>query len=69
VLKLVEEVFNLPTLGSSGYGYGYTDARSNSLLDSFDFTQMPRTFVTIPAKYPTSTFTNEKPSGIPPDNE
>jgi phospholipase C len=69
VLKLVEEIFTLPTLGASGYGYGYTDARSNSLLDGFDFTQIPRKFVTIPAKYPNSTFANEKPSGIPPDNE
>jgi phospholipase C len=69
ILKLVEEVFTLPTLGASGYGFGYTDARSNSLLDGFDFTQVPRKFVTIPAKYPSSTFANEKPSGIPPDNE
>jgi phospholipase C len=69
VLKLVEEAFNLPTLGASGFGSGYTDARSNSLIDSFDFTQTPRKFVTIPAKYPPSAFTNELPSGVPPDNE
>jgi phospholipase C len=70
VLKLVEEVFSLPTLAaSSGYGTGYTDARANSMLDSFDFTQAPRAFVKIPAKYPSSTFANEKPSGVPPDNE
>ncbi len=69
ILKFIEEIFRLPSLVLSSYGYGYTDGRANSLLDSFDFTQRPRTFVTIPAKYPASHFTNEKPSGIPPDNE
>jgi hypothetical protein len=39
------------------------------MLDGFDFTQRPRAFVPIPAKYPSSTFNNEKPSGVPPDDE
>jgi phospholipase C len=69
VLKLVEEVFSLPQLGSSNFGYGYTDSRANSLVDSFDFTQRPRAFVPIPAKYPASSYINEKPSGEPPDDE
>ncbi len=69
ILKFIENVFLLPTLVTSSYGFGYTDLRANSLLDSFDFTQMPRTFVPIPAKYPISHFTNEKPSGVPPDTE
>jgi phospholipase C len=68
ILKFIEEVYGLPPLGL-GSGYGYTDAISNSFIDSFDFAQTPRTFVPIPAKYPTSFFMNEKPSGIPPDNE
>jgi phospholipase C len=69
VLKFVEEVFSLPPLGASNYGYGYTDGRANSLTDSFNFTQAPRAFVPIPAKYPPSEFINEKPSGVPPDSE
>ncbi len=71
VLKLVEEVFTLPLLGASNFGYGYTDARANSLTDSFDFTQKPRGFTRIPypKKYQRSTFIHEEPSGIPPDTQ
>jgi phospholipase C len=69
ILKFVENVFLLPTLVTSTIGSGYTDLRANSLLDSFDFTQRPRGFVPIPAKYPTSFFKNERPSGVPPDTE
>ncbi|HTA37721.1 MAG TPA: alkaline phosphatase family protein [Candidatus Acidoferrales bacterium] len=70
ILKFVEEAYDLPSLASSSsYGYGYTDARAKSLVDGFDFTQKPRKFVTIPAKYPPKVFTSEKPSGVPPDNE
>jgi phospholipase C len=69
ILKFVENVFSLPTLVTSSYGYGYTDGRANSLVDSFDFTQEPRRFVPIPAKYPLSHFLGKKPSGIPPDTE
>jgi len=70
VLKLVEEILTLPSLAaSSSFGTGYTDGRANSMVDMFDFTQRPRAFVTIPAKYPASTYESEQPSGVPPDNE
>jgi hypothetical protein len=39
------------------------------MLDAFDFSQSPRAFSPIPARYPKSTFTSERPSFVPPDNE
>ncbi|HYL28252.1 MAG TPA: hypothetical protein VEW74_10500, partial [Candidatus Nitrosotalea sp.] len=41
ILKLVEQTFNLGSLGTS-------DASSNSMLDSFDFTQTPNKFSAAP---------------------
>jgi phospholipase C len=72
ILKFVETVFNLPPIAGScpaapSAGFGYTDCRANN-LDGFDFTQIPRTFTPIKAKYPPSTFTKAKPA-VPPDIE
>ena len=61
VLKFVEQTFGLSSLG-------HTDDRANSLVDSFDFTQAPRAFKTIPAPYPPSTFMLQAPSSDPPDD-
>jgi phospholipase C len=74
VLHFVEQVFNLPSLGPNRLGpaqddLGYTDARSASLVDSFDFAQKPRKFVAIPARLRISDFMTERPSLLPPDNE
>jgi len=52
ILRFIEEAFHLRGLSSLGYGFVFTDSRSNSLSDSFDFTQKPRTFQPIHAKYP-----------------
>jgi hypothetical protein len=67
VLRFVEDNFGLPQLGT--VKDGYTDARATSIVDSFDFTQKPRTFKTIPAPYPPSTFLNMAPSLRAPDDE
>lgn len=67
VVKLVEEVFGLPVLGSTAGGY--TDQRANSMLDVFDFHQTPRAFVSIPAKKPASYFLTRPPSNLPPDDD
>jgi len=67
ILKFIEETFNLPYIGSPADGY--TDKRANSLSDSFDFTQSPRPFVPITAKYPASRFIDEPPSDEPVDTE
>jgi hypothetical protein len=37
VVRFVEDTFGLPRLGS--VRDGYSDARANSVIDSFDFTQ------------------------------
>ena len=65
ILKFVEQVFTLPGLGT--VSAGYTDARANSLVDSFNFTIAPRAFKVIPAPYPPSFFINAAPSLRPPD--
>lgn len=69
ILKFAEQMFGLPPLSSTGLGYGYTDSRATSILDSFDFTQKPRPFKTIPTKYPASFYTNFRPSLRPPDTD
>jgi phospholipase C len=67
ILKFTEEAFGLPVVGPPSFGY--TDTRATSILDSFDFTQKPRAFTPIPAKYPASHFFEAKPSMIPPDDD
>jgi phospholipase C len=67
VLKLVEQVFGLPPLGS--VAAGYTDARATSMLDCFEFTQPPRAFVPIPAPYSAQYFLRRPPSLRAPDDD
>jgi phospholipase C len=67
ILKFIEEVFGLARIGR--LPKGYTDQRANSLMDSFDFTQSPRPFTPISAKYPRSSFLHEPPSNAPVDTE
>lgn len=57
ILKFVEQVYGLPELGSARDGY--TDARANSIIDSFDFNQAPRPFQIIPTKYKIHAFQSE----------
>jgi len=62
VVKFIENVFNLPSLG-------FTDKRANGLTDAFDFSQGPRAFQKIPCKYPPSHFLHEQvPFGAPDDD-
>jgi phospholipase C len=44
VLKFVEQTFGTDSLGS-------TDATANSIADTFDFNQTPRSFTTVAARY------------------
>jgi phospholipase C len=67
ILKLIEQMFDLPPLGSQADGY--TDTRASGLLGAFDFTQKPRPFVPIRAKYPASAFLAEPPSDQPVDTQ
>jgi len=61
ILKFIEGNWNLGTLGR-------TDKRANSLIDSFDFTQSPRSFTPITSKYSKAYFLKQKPSGLPVDD-
>jgi phospholipase C len=67
VLKFTEQTFHLGFVGPSGFGY--TDARANSLVDSFDFTQKPRTFKPIPVTKPAQFFLERPGSHEPPDTQ
>lgn len=65
ILKLVEQVFGLPPLGTRAEGY--TDTRAHSMLDSFDFRKPPRVFKHITAPVPESYFLRRPSSLEPPD--
>ena len=67
ILRFAEEEFGLPTIGPAADGY--TDARATSLDNAFDFTQQPRRFTPIAAKYPPRRYLLQKPSGRPPDTD
>jgi phospholipase C len=67
VVKLVEEAFGLPPLGT--LAAGYTDVRAHSMLDSFNFRQKGRSFVPIPAPHPASFFLERAPSYRLPDDD
>jgi phospholipase C len=62
ILKFIEEVYNLPSLG-------YADARADDLSDCFDFSQTPTPFQTIPARFNAAYFLNDKRPAIPPDTD
>jgi hypothetical protein len=64
---LVEDIFHLPAIGPPSLGF--TDTRAASLIDSFDFSQKPRAFFPIPARYSLTRFLNERPSFVPPDHD
>jgi phospholipase C len=63
VVRFIEDNWNLPRLGT-------TDVRSGDFVsDFFDFSQTPRNFVPIAAKYSESYFLHQRPSNRPVDDE
>lgn len=68
ILRFIETVFNLPSLGSLG-GSGYTDQRAVGIDVTLDFAQSPRPFATISAAYPSSYFASQAASMLTPDNQ
>jgi phospholipase C len=62
ILKFIEQTFGLASLN-------YTDARANSLLDSFQYGQLPRKFTKIDAPYSPSQLLRVKPSHRAPDDD
>ena len=67
VLKFIEEVYGLGSIGPGSQGY--SDQRANDLNDAFDFSQSPRQFVPIGSKYQKEHFLHEPPSNEPVDTE
>jgi phospholipase C len=62
ILKFIEDNWNLGRLGTS-------DKRAASIIDCFDYSQKPRKFVKIAAKYSTYYFLHKPPSYLPPDTD
>jgi phospholipase C len=69
ILRFIEEVNGLPAGSIGSVAQGYTDGRATGLDDAFNFSQKPRPFIPILAKYPSSYFLNEPPSNEPVDTE
>jgi phospholipase C len=63
IVRFVEDNWNLPQLGT-------TDVRAADFVnDVFNFTQSPRPFGAVPAKYSRSFFAHQRPSNRPVDTE
>ncbi len=60
ILRFTEETFGLQTLGTR-------DALSDDLDDCFDFSQAPRPFATIQARYRKAFFLQQRETGQAPD--
>ncbi len=62
ILRYVEDNWNLGSLGT-------TDARATSIVDCFNYSQSPITFVPIGSKYHKQYFLRQKPSFAPVDTD
>ncbi|HEY2476201.1 MAG TPA: alkaline phosphatase family protein [Candidatus Cybelea sp.] len=62
IIRFIEATWNLPSLNT-------TDSTSMTIADMFNFNQKPRKFKPIAAKYSRAFFLNQKPSGLPVDDE
>jgi phospholipase C len=62
ILRFVEDTFGLGRLGEN-------DRRAHSIADAFDFTQPPRHFLPVVAKYSQAHFELQKPSLLPVDDQ
>jgi len=62
ILRFVEEIFSLPSLG-------FADARADDLSDCFDFAQAPSAFHSIAAQFEASHFLNDQRPPLDPDDD
>jgi phospholipase C len=62
IIRFIEDTWDLGRLGT-------TDSTCTSIADMFDFSQQPRAFKTVPARYSRAYFIHQKPSGLPVDTE
>jgi phospholipase C len=65
ILRYVEETFDLGLIPPGNFA----DARADNLMDFFDFSKTPRSFVSIPTKVPTAKFLDRKRPMMAPDND
>lgn len=68
ILKFVEDQFGLPRLEPRQHKLA-NDRRANSPIGAFDFSEPPRKFVPIKAKYLEEFFLNQRLDAQPPDND
>lgn len=61
ILRLIEEIFNLPSLGTR-------DAVSDNLSDCFNLSQTPTPYEKVQTNHTPEFFMNQKPSGAPDDD-
>jgi phospholipase C len=62
IIRFIEDTFKLGRLGT-------TDATCASMGDMFDYSQAPRSFQLIQARYSRAYFARQRPSGLPVDTE
>jgi phospholipase C len=62
IIKYIEQNWNLGSLGT-------TDQRAKSIIDSFDYSQNPIPFSTIPSLRTKSYFLHRKGPFLPPDTD
>jgi phospholipase C len=62
IVRFIEDNWSLGRLGT-------TDESTKSIASMFDFKRSPRSFITIPSKRSKSFFLQQKPSGLPVDDE
>ena len=62
ILRFIEVLFNLPSLG-------YADARADDLHDCFNIEQTPRKFHTIPAPLDAAHFLQDQRPPSDPDDD
>ena len=65
ILKFIETAYGLPLIPPGNFA----DARSDALLDFFNFNAAPRPFQTIPAELPEDFFLHDKRPKTDPDDD
>jgi phospholipase C len=70
ILKFIESNFSLGNIAPAAtLQYADQFSGTGDLMDSFNFTQTPLKFTTIPAKYDAAHFLNEKRAPTDPDDD
>jgi len=65
ILRFIETAYGLPLIPPGTFA----DSRSDALADFFDFTSIPRPFVTVPSEIPAEFFLKDKRPKTDPDDD